>query len=142
MICRVVDNTKTVYSVREIPILPEVKYFYDEIKKHHALNKYDVPYLAYDGNDTILVRSLDRTLRRLCLLCDVKYFNTHMIRKMFATMLHFNNVPTRVVADLMGHSEIGTTEICCYLLAYSVIMLYISLAREITGYNIKTNKTQ
>lgn len=118
MVYRVVDNTKTVYSVREVPILPEVKYFYDEIKKHHELNKYDVPYLAYDGSDTILVRSLDRTLRKLCLLCDVQYFNTHMIRKMFATMLHFANVPSRVVADLMGHSEIGTTE-NSYILSFS-----------------------
>lgn len=118
MVYRVVDNCKTVYSVREVPIMPEVKCIYEKIVEHHKLNKYDSPYLAYDGKDTILVRSLDRTLRRLCLLCDMEYFNSHAIRKTFATMLHFNGVPTRAISDLMGHSEIGTTE-NSYILSYA-----------------------
>lgn len=110
MVYRVVDDLKTVYSVREVPLLPEVKRIYDLIAGHHKQCGYESPYLGYDGADTIIVRSLDRTLRRLCLLCDVPYFNSHAIRKTFATMLHFNGVPTRVISDLMGHSEIGTTE--------------------------------
>ena len=110
MVYRVVDDLKTVYSVREVPLLPEVKRIYNLIMEHHYQCGYESPYLGYDGADTIIVRSLDRTLRRLCLLCDVPYFNSHAIRKTFATMLHFNGVPTRVIYDLMGHSEIGTTE--------------------------------
>lgn len=117
MVYRVVEDMKTVYSVREIPLLPEVKYFYDLIMVHHKAYNYDNPYLAYDGKDVILVRSLDRTLRRLCNLCEVTYFNSHEIRKTFATMLHFNGTPTRVISDLMGHSEIGTTE-NSYILAF------------------------
>lgn len=117
MVYRVVDNTKTVYSVRQIPLLPEVKMFYAEIKKHHEQCKYDSPYLAYDGHDTILVRSLDRTLRRLCLLTDTTYFNSHLIRKTFATHMHHNGAPIRMIADLMGHSEIATTE-NSYILSY------------------------
>lgn len=117
MVYRVIDSVKTINSVREIPLLPEVKKFYYLIKKEHEEKKYDSPYLCYDGDDTILVRSLDRTLRRLCQLCDVPYFNSHMIRKTFATRLHFNNVPTRVISDLLGHSEIGTTE-NSYILNY------------------------
>lgn len=112
MVYRVVEDTKTLYSVREIPVLPEVKMIYEEIKAYHEKNQYDSPYLAYDGTDTILVRSLDRTLRKLCQLCDVEYFNSHKIRKTFASMLHYNNVPTRIISDLLGHSEIGTTENC------------------------------
>ena len=110
MVYRVVDDLKTVYSVREVPLLPEVKRIYNLIMEHHYQCGYESPYLGDDGADTIIVRSLDRTLRRLCLLCDVPYFNSHAIRKTFATMLHFNGVPTRVISDLMGHSEIGTTE--------------------------------
>lgn len=117
MVYRVVDDCKTIYSVREIPILPEVKYIYDKILENHVLNGYDSPYLGYDGTDTILVRSLDRTLRRLCQLCDVPYFNSHEIRKTFASMMHFHGVPTRMISDLMGHSEIATTE-NCYILSY------------------------
>ena len=117
MVYRVVDDLKTVYSVREIPIMPECKYIYEKIKAHHEQCKYDSPYLGYDGSDTILVRSLDRTLRRLCQLCDVEYFNSHKIRKTFATMLHNRNVPIRMISDIMGHSEIGTTE-NHYILSY------------------------
>lgn len=117
MVYRVVESVKTVNSVREIPLLPEVKRFYQLIKNEHEEHGYDSPYLCYDGTDTILVRSLDRTLRRLCSLCDVTYFNTHLIRKTFATRLHFSGVPTRMISDLLGHSEIGTTE-NSYILSY------------------------
>lgn len=128
MVYRVVDSVKTVNSVREIPLLPEVRQFYSLIKKEHELRKYDSEYLAYDGEDTILVRSLDRTLRRLCQLCNFPYFNTHLIRKTFATRLHFSGVPTRVISDLLGHSEIGTTEnsyILSYANNYDVILSYL-----------------
>ena len=111
------DNCKTVYSVREIPIVPEVVHIYNCIKKNHEYNGYESALLCYDGKEVIAIRQLDRTLRRLCDLCDIPRFNSHMIRKTFGTIMHFNNVPTRVISDLMGHSEIGTTE-NCYLLSY------------------------
>lgn len=117
MVYRVVEDLKTVYSVREIPLLPEVKHIYGLILKNHVENKYESPFLGYDGTDTIILRSLDRTLRRLCLLCDIPYFNSHEIRKTFATMLHFHGVPTRTISDLLGHSEIATTE-NSYILSY------------------------
>lgn len=118
MVYRVVEDTKTVYSVREIPLMPEVKLIYLKIKKRHEECHYNTPYLCYDGQDCIKVRSLDRTLRRLCDLCEVQYFNTHLIRKTFATMLHDSGVPSRAIADLLGHSEIATTE-NSYILSYA-----------------------
>lgn len=117
MVYRVVDNCKTVYSVREVPILPEVKQFYELIKEWHDIHKIESPYLADDGDGVILVQSLATTLRKLCNLCDIPYFHSHMIRKTFATKLHFSGVPTRVISDLMGHAEIGTTE-NSYILSY------------------------
>ena len=117
MVYQVVEDVKTVYSVREIPLLPEVIYILEKLQEHHARCGYESPYLAYDGRDTILVRSLDRTLRKLCRYCDVKYFNTHMIRKTFATMLHESGMPTRYISDLLGHSEMVTTE-RNYILSY------------------------
>ncbi len=118
MVYRVVDSTKTVYSVREIPLVPEVKLILQMIRDRHSECGYDTPYLCYDGQDTIKVKSLDRTLRKLCKLCDVRYFNTHLIRKTFATMLHDNGVPTRAISDLLGHSDIATTE-NSYILSYA-----------------------
>lgn len=128
MVYRVVDSVKTVNSVREVPMLPEVRKFYCLIKEEHERRKYESEYICFDGNETILTRSLDRTLRRLCLLCDVQYFNSHMIRKTFATRLHFSGVPTRVISDLLGHSEIGTTEnsyILNYGNNYDNLLLYL-----------------
>lgn len=133
MVYRVVDSCKTVYSVREIPILPEVKRFYDLIKEWHEVHKIDSPYLAEDGDGVILVQSLATTLRKLCQLCDIPYFHSHMIRKTFATKLHFSGVPTRVVSDLMGHAEIGTTEnsyILSYGKNYDKIMEYMRNALD------------
>lgn len=117
MVYRVVEDLKTVCSVREIPLLPEALCILGKLRSHHAQSGYGSPYLAYDGRDTILVRSLDRTLRKLCRYCDVKYFNTHMIRKTFATMLHASGMPTRYISDLLGHSEMVTTE-RNYILSY------------------------
>lgn len=131
MVYKVIDDCKTVYSVREIPILPEVKLFYDMIKELHESRHIESPFLADDGDDAILVQSLARTLRKLCELCDVPYFHSHMIRKTFATKLHYSGVPTRVVSDLMGHAEIGTTEnsyILSYGKNYSKVMEYMKNA--------------
>lgn len=117
MVYRVVDSTKTVYSVRDVPLLPECRFLYDELRKHHKRMGYNSTYLCYDGRDTIMVRSLDGTLRKLLDKCQIPRFNTHAIRKSFATILHYNGVPSRVISDLLGHSEVGTTE-NCYILSY------------------------
>lgn len=136
MVYRVVDSTKTVYSVREIPLLPEVRYLYELIRKHHKDMGYDSTYLSYDGKQTVLVRSLDRTLRKLLELCEIRYFSTHNIRRTFATVMHHNGVPTRVVSDLMGHSEIGTTE-NCYILSYdNAYGDYFNYMRKAINYSI------
>ncbi len=117
MVYAVVEDVKTVYSVREIPLLPEAVYILEKLREHHDRCGYKNQYLAYDGRDTVRVRSLDRTLRKLCQYCDVKYFSTHMIRKTFATMLHGSGMPTRYISDLMGHSDMVTTE-RNYILSY------------------------
>lgn len=109
---------------------------FEMIRKHHKDMGYQSEYLAYDGGQTVLVRSLDRTLRRLQELCEIKHFNTHAIRKTFATVLHHNGVPTRAVADIMGHSEIGTTE-NCYILSYeNSYDTYLGYMRDAINYRI------
>lgn len=139
MVYRVVDDCKTVSSIRQVPILPEVKFLYNQILQHHIEMGYESDYLAYDGSQTILIRSLDRTLRKLCKLCNVSYFNSHAIRKTFATVLHNNNVPTRMISDLLGHSEIATTE-NCYILSYSdnFDKLYFAMESSL-NYKIKNS---
>ena len=117
MVYQVVEETKTVFSVREVPLLPEAVYILEQLRLHHDRCGYQGRCLAYDGKSTILVRSLDRTLRKLCQYCNIRYFNTHMIRKTFATMLHASGMPTRYISDLLGHSDMVTTE-KNYILTY------------------------
>lgn len=114
---KITDSTKTVYSIREIPLLPEALRYYNQIKENHEKENFHSDYLAFDGQESVYVRCLDRTLRKLCYLVGVPYFSTHVIRKTFATRLHFAGVPTRVISDLLGHSEISTTE-RAYILNY------------------------
>lgn len=122
MVYQVVEDTKTFHSTREVPLLPAAHYILRELRAHHAQCGYQCGgdasrYLAFDGGTGILVRSLDRTLRRLCFLSGVNYFNTHAIRKTFATMLHASGMPTRYISDILGHSEMHTTE-RSYILGY------------------------
>lgn len=81
-----------------------------KLKEYHLKQGYDDKHIAYDGADTILSKSIERTISRLNELCDVLPFNSHLIRKTFATTLHENGVPTKIISDLMGHAEIRTTE--------------------------------
>lgn len=118
LVYRVQEDVKTVYSVREIPLTAAAASIYKLIFEHHNSMNYDSCYLAYDGTDAILSRSLDRTLQRLCSLTGIKKFNTHRIRKTFASDLHRGGVSTRTITDLLGHSEMSTTE-HCYILGYN-----------------------
>lgn len=104
------DKTKTVHSVRRVPLVRESVFILRELRKWHDLKDYDSEFLAYDGMEQVLSRSLEWTLRRLCILCDIPQFSSHRIRKTFATELHRNGVPTKVISDLMGHAEMRTTE--------------------------------
>jgi len=104
------DRTKTPHSVRRVPLVKESVYILEELRKWHEHKGYSSEYLAYDGKETVLSKSLERTLTRLCVLCDIPHFSSHRIRKTFATELHRNGVPTKVISDLMGHAEMRTTE--------------------------------
>lgn len=111
------DATKTLCSVRKVPLIPESLYIIHLIKQHHLTMGYDSDFLAYDGTTTILSKSIERTIYRLCDLCEINRFSSHKIRKTFASELHKNGVPSKFITDLMGHSDIRTTE-KYYILSY------------------------
>lgn len=104
------DRTKTEHSMRRVPLVREAVYILCVLKDWHEKQGYDSEFLAYDGGDWVLTRSLEWALRRLCILCDIPLFNSHRLRKTFATVNHNNGVSSKILADLMGHAEIRTTE--------------------------------
>ena len=103
------NGTKTLCSTRSVPICDECMYLLHRLKRHHEISGYTDTHLAYDGSQTVLVRSLDRTLRKLCKLCEIPVYNTHKIRKTCASYLHDSRVPIKTISDLLGHTNISTT---------------------------------
>ena len=109
-LCYKTDMPKTLVSIRHIPLLPQTLEIYQAIQEHHKACGYDSKYLCYDGKETNRTRSIDRTYRRLATLNNIHGFNSHLIRKTFATVLHNQGTPTRIISDILGHSEMSTTE--------------------------------
>ncbi|MGN1204935.1 MAG: tyrosine-type recombinase/integrase [Lachnospiraceae bacterium] len=103
------NELKTLSSVRVVPMCNECIYILDRLKKYQLSRGYDDGRLAYDGGQTILVRSLDRTMRRLCKMCEIPLYNTHRIRKTTASYLHDSGVPLKTISMLLGHSDVSTT---------------------------------
>lgn len=109
------DDCKTFNSTRTIPLCDKAIVFLRLLKQHQIKQGYECNFLHYDGKNTVAVRSLDRCLTRLCQLTHVPAFNTHMIRKTVATKMHYQGLPSRMIADMLGHADISTTE-KCYIL--------------------------
>ncbi|MBQ7304165.1 MAG: site-specific integrase [Alphaproteobacteria bacterium] len=104
-------ETKTRAGNRSIILVDEAVEILRMIKAYHNYRCYNSDYVAYDGNDEVaMVRSLDRTLRRLEKDLNIPTFNSHKIRKTLATKLHNGGVSSREIADMLGHSDISTTE--------------------------------
>lgn len=104
-------TTKTRNGLREIPLTDSALELLQILRKHHLKCGYESPYLCYDGVDgVVMVRVLDRTLRKMCKELGLETINSHLIRKTFATDLHNAGVPTKLISDLLGHADIITTE--------------------------------
>lgn len=117
MRCEVTDSLKTVHSYRFVPLCNESIYLYELIKKRHEDMEYKSPFLAYDGVDNVLYWQVMRVLSKLCKLCEIEHINSHRIRKTYASKLHMAGIPTKQISDLLGHSDMSTTE-RCYILNY------------------------
>lgn len=104
------DCCKTTAGVRDVPLCDCAVELYNEIVKWHRARGYHSEYLCYDGKDVIKPRSLAGCLTRLCRLCGIAHIRSHDIRKTLATRLHDENMPTRMISDILGHTEMSTTE--------------------------------
>lgn len=109
MYCRD-GSTKTLHGVRTVPLCDVAILILKWIQEYQQSKGYETNYVAYDGNDVVMVRSLDRTLRKICNELKIDEINSHLLRKTLATRLHYNGVPTKEIAKLLGHSDISTTE--------------------------------
>lgn len=128
---------KTENANRIIPLVPEALHIYGLLKDYHKARGFHSAFCVYDGSDCIRLRSLDRTLKRLCVLSGVEPFNSHLIRKTFATDLHHAGAVGKVITDLVGHSDISTTEKYYVLSREDQVDKYRKLMRESFHYKLK-----
>lgn len=107
----ITSHTKTPNAHREIPLTDRAWQIIELLREHHRKQGYHSEYICYDGNPNIsMVVSLDRTLELMCKQCGVQYFNSHLIRKSFATNLHEVDISIKQISLYLGHADMITTE--------------------------------
>ena len=104
-------DTKTHAGKRSIILVDEAVDILRLIQEYQSCRKFNSDYVAYDGLKGLDVsRILDRTLRKMQNDLNIPAFSSHKIRKTMATKLHNGGVSSREIADILGHSDISTTE--------------------------------
>lgn len=113
---REIWDTKTVNSVRTIPILPAIQTMLDEHKRTQTIYLLQQGIRTKNvfttkGGELIDQANLRRSYQRLLKRSGVPYRKFHAIRHTFATEAIKHGVPVKDVQLLMGHGDIHTTYI-------------------------------
>lgn len=112
-----IGETKTAHGKREIPLTERALSVLQCLKELHLENGWYRPeqLLCYDGREYVARPSkLANDLKALCERAGVPSgrIHPHLLRKTVATVLHEAGMSTRDIADILGHSDISTTEQC------------------------------
>lgn len=112
-----VGVTKTAHSQREVPLTDRAMSVLKYLKELHERNGWYKPkqLLCYDGHEYVArTTKLARDLKKFCQRAGVEpdRVHPHLLRKTVATVLHEAGMSTRDIADVLGHSDISTTEQC------------------------------
>lgn len=112
-----IGTTKTAHSNREVPLTERAISVLKYLKELHQRNGWYKPtqLLCYDGHEYVArTTKLARDLKKFCERAGVEpdRVHPHLLRKTVATVLHEAGMSTRDIADILGHSDITTTEQC------------------------------
>ncbi len=112
-----IGETKTAHGTREVPLTERALSVLKYLKELHERNGWYKPeqLLCYDGKEYIARPcKLAKDLKSLCERAGVPSgrIHPHLLRKTVATVLHEAGMSTRDIADILGHSDISTTEQC------------------------------
>ena len=128
-----ISTPKTNAGVRIIPMIQEVKYVLNEIRKQQMLHGFSTieidgckgfVFLNQNGNP-YTSHTLNRALERIRLACNaeeaakaekenrdavkIPHFSVHNLRHTFCTRFCENETNVKVIQEIMGHADISTT---------------------------------
>lgn len=104
-------DTKTENGERVIPMSYNAQMLFNVLLQYRKEKGYKSPYLAYDGESVrARVRDMTSILHELCDKADIEAFNSHIIRKTFATSLSKSpDIDIATISEYMGHAQVSTT---------------------------------
>lgn len=104
------SKPKTANSIRIIPLTSEAVSILKIIQRDHIKNKYINKPIGYSGGQGHLINTLDATLREMCKQAGIEEKHNHLVRKTFASNLHYKHMPIVEISKLLGHADIITTQ--------------------------------
>lgn len=107
------ETPKSKTSNRETPVYENIwqlLMFHQQIQLHEGqLNPLNLLFPSKRGTYTD-PRTYQKRVQAVCKRCELQGVNVHALRHTFATRLMEQNVPIRIIQNLMGHASIVTTE--------------------------------
>lgn len=97
---------KTEAGIRSAIIPADFTWLADRLK---LLNPFG-EYVFTNNGKRLTTNTIRRRLTRLCKKLDIYAKSPHKIRKTYGSILIDNNLDARLITDLMGHTNISTTE--------------------------------
>lgn len=110
------DSHTCIYAIKEFPkteagvrdiIIPD-DYLW-VVKRLKMANPFG-EFIFMNRGKRITTNSFRRRLKDICRKLDMPHKTPHKIRKTYGSILIDNNVDTRLITDLMGHTDIVCTE--------------------------------
>jgi len=107
------ETPKSKSSNREAPIYDNIwklLMFHRQVQLHEKQpNPMNLLFPSKRGTYTD-PRTYQKRIQAVCKRCELQGVNVHALRHTFATRLMEQNVPIRIIQNLMGHASIVTTE--------------------------------
>ena len=104
---------KTLRKMQETPVYENIwrlLMFHRQVQLHEGHpNPQNLIFPSKRGTYTD-PRTYQKRVQAVCKRCELQGVNVHALRHTFATRLMEQNVPIRIIQNLMGHASIVTTE--------------------------------
>lgn len=99
----IINNAKTVDSIRKIPIPIKLLYI---LKENKSLKNN---YILTNSLKPMEPRNLTKRFKNLLKNNNIEVFKFHILRHTFATTFLMKNNDPKVLQELLGHSDVRTT---------------------------------